>query len=88
LEIKRRLGAAAKNMESLERSKFTVASEFYTEEEMATFKKPKKPKDSKKIRKRGSTALKPDDLLVGTAIVAADEDFGSRYCDYYTKLYS
>ena len=74
-EIKRRLNAATKNMDTLERSKFTVASEFYTEEEMTAFKKPKKKKESKKMRKRGT--LKPDDLLVETNTVA-DADFGSR----------
>ncbi len=55
-----------------------LATEYYTSEEMAAFKKPKK-KPSKKLRKRG---LKPDDLLsLGSsgAAAAADKDYGSRY---------
>lgn len=58
LEMKRRLMMANKKLESLETPKYVQAREFYTEEEMLTFRKPKKKKD--KIRK--SRSLKAADL--------------------------
>uniref|UniRef100_A0A914X4B4 U4/U6.U5 tri-snRNP-associated protein 1 n=1 Tax=Plectus sambesii TaxID=2011161 RepID=A0A914X4B4_9BILA len=76
IEIKRRLHAATKNEQSLEQPKFTLASEYYTSEEMTAFKKPKKKTKKDKLRKR--TALKADDLIP-MAIEATEEgDFGSR----------
>ncbi|KAI6190497.1 U4/U6.U5 tri-snRNP-associated protein 1 [Aphelenchoides bicaudatus] len=58
LEMKRRLMMANKRFETLEVPKYTQAREFYTEEEMLTFRKPKKKKD--KLRK--SRTLKAADL--------------------------
>lgn len=68
LEMKRRLMMANKKFETLETPKYTQAREFYTEEEMLTFRKPKNKKD--KLRKGRS--LKAADL---EAVVeeAADE---------------
>ncbi|KAI6237125.1 hypothetical protein M3Y95_00232100 [Aphelenchoides besseyi] len=60
LEMKRRLMMANKKFESLESTKYVPAREFYTEEEMLSFRKPKKKSD--KIRKR--KALKASDLAV------------------------
>ncbi|TKR89556.1 hypothetical protein L596_013639 [Steinernema carpocapsae] len=73
--MRRNLEMASRNLQSLEQEKFTVASEFYTEEEMIAFRKPKK-KDGKKFRKRGGDkVLRADDLVPQ----AADEDdLGSR----------
>lgn len=58
LETKRRLAMANKKFESLETPKYIPAREFYTEEEMLTFRKPKKKKD--KLRK--TRTLKAADL--------------------------
>jgi U4/U6.U5 tri-snRNP-associated protein 1 len=61
LEMKRRLMMANKKFESLETPKYVQAQEFYTAEEMLTFRKPKKKKD--KLRKGRS--LKAEDLGTG-----------------------
>ncbi|KAI6219593.1 U4/U6.U5 tri-snRNP-associated protein 1 [Aphelenchoides fujianensis] len=60
-EMKRRLLMANKKFESLESTKYVLARDFYTEEEMAAFRKPKKKKTDK-IRKRKT--LKAADLEV------------------------
>uniref|UniRef100_A0A1I7RX34 U4/U6.U5 tri-snRNP-associated protein 1 n=1 Tax=Bursaphelenchus xylophilus TaxID=6326 RepID=A0A1I7RX34_BURXY len=59
LEMKRKLFMANKKLESLESSKYTLAREFYTEEEMVSFRKPKKVKKDK-MRKRKT--LKASDI--------------------------
>lgn len=58
MEMKRRLMMANKRFETLETPKYVQAREFYTEEEMLTFRKPKKKKD--KLRK--ARVLKAGDL--------------------------
>ncbi|KAK0412728.1 hypothetical protein QR680_006372 [Steinernema hermaphroditum] len=72
--IKRELEKATRNLQTLDQEKFKVASEFYTEEEMISFRKPKKKKDGKKLRKKGKV-LKADDLMPEAA---DDDDRGSR----------
>ncbi|CAD5225951.1 unnamed protein product [Bursaphelenchus okinawaensis] len=59
LEMKRKLMMANKKFETLESSKYTLAREFYTEEEMVSFRKPKKLKKDK-MRKRKT--LKASDI--------------------------
>ncbi|KAL3067946.1 hypothetical protein niasHT_037936 [Heterodera trifolii] len=59
LETRRRLMMLNKKFESLESTKYTLANEFHTEEEMIAFRRPKK-KGGKSTRKR--KALKADDL--------------------------
>uniref|UniRef100_A0A7E4VPS9 U4/U6.U5 tri-snRNP-associated protein 1 n=1 Tax=Panagrellus redivivus TaxID=6233 RepID=A0A7E4VPS9_PANRE len=65
LRVKRKLHMANKQLQSLETPKYKIASEFYTEEEMISFRKPKKKKDksSRKVRGSKSSALKADDLM-------------------------
>jgi U4/U6.U5 tri-snRNP-associated protein 1 len=58
LEMNRRLMMANKKFETLEMPKYVPAREFYTEEEMLTFRKPTKKKD--KLRK--TRTLKASDL--------------------------
>lgn len=53
---------ANKKLVSLESPKYKVASEFYTEEEMISFRRPKSKKE-KKMRKRTQKILKASDLL-------------------------
>ena len=60
LQQKRIQFMANKQLQSLETPKYKIASEFYTEEEMISFRKPKKKKDGSKTRKR--KGLKADDL--------------------------
>ncbi|EDO37415.1 predicted protein [Nematostella vectensis] len=60
-------------MVSLEMEKPRIASEYYTQEEMVQFKKPKK---KRKVRKR--EALKADDLEAITSGDAGSGDHGSR----------
>ena len=50
--VKRNLFMANKKLQSLETPKYKIAAEFYTEEEMISFRKPKKKKDGSKSRKR------------------------------------
>ncbi|KAM3716755.1 U4/U6.U5 tri-snRNP-associated protein [Dirofilaria immitis] len=69
MEMRRKLFMANKKLESLETSKYTVASEFYTEEEMLLFRRPKSKKD-KKLRKRKGKMLKVDDLVPDEVVLA------------------
>ncbi|VDM96675.1 unnamed protein product [Thelazia callipaeda] len=62
LKMRRKLFMANKQLESLEPTKYTVASEFYTQEEMLAFRRPKSKKE-KKLRKRKEKILKADDLI-------------------------
>lgn len=59
-------------VESLEMKPSQIATEYYTTDEMAKFKKPKRK--VKKLRKGGS--LKADDLVMSADVVT--EDYGSR----------
>uniref|UniRef100_A0A915CD57 U4/U6.U5 tri-snRNP-associated protein 1 n=3 Tax=Parascaris univalens TaxID=6257 RepID=A0A915CD57_PARUN len=63
MEVRRNLFMANRRLESLETQKYKVASEFYTEEEMISFRRPKSKKDGKKMRKRREKILKADDLI-------------------------
>ncbi|KAE9546106.1 hypothetical protein FO519_010682, partial [Halicephalobus sp. NKZ332] len=65
--VKRNLFMANKKLQSLETPKYKIAAEFYTEEEMISFRKPKKKKDGSKSRKRKgkeediAESLKPEE---------------------------
>uniref|UniRef100_A0A914YLS1 U4/U6.U5 tri-snRNP-associated protein 1 n=1 Tax=Panagrolaimus superbus TaxID=310955 RepID=A0A914YLS1_9BILA len=61
LQQKRNLFMANRKLQTLDTPKYKVASEFFTEEEMISFRKPKKKKDGTKSRKR--KGLKVDELL-------------------------
>lgn len=71
LEIKSKLNH--KRLESLDGPGLTLASEYYTEQEMTAFKKTKKKK-VRKIRQK----LKADDLLPLAGDVPDSKDVGSR----------
>lgn len=60
-----------RNLVSLEMDKPSIAREFYTDEEMIAFRKPKKSKDGKKIRKR--KGLKADELVPEEETETAEE---------------
>ncbi|OZC06495.1 hypothetical protein X798_06517 [Onchocerca flexuosa] len=77
MEMRRRLLMANKKLESLETSKYSVASEFYTEEEMLSFRRPKSKKD-KKLRKRKGKMLKADDLIPDEAALADDTERAAK----------
>ncbi|VDN56019.1 unnamed protein product [Dracunculus medinensis] len=74
MEIRRRLFMANKKLESLDSYQYKVASEFYSQEEMLSFRKPKRKKDTKKMRKRKEKILK--DLVGGVDLtgVLVDDD--------------
>nr|XP_019547252.2 U4/U6.U5 tri-snRNP-associated protein 1 isoform X1 [Aedes albopictus] len=61
-----------KKLEALDTLPLTLASEFFTETEMASFKKPKKK--VRKIRQK----LKADDLLNSIPEASSSQDLGSR----------
>ncbi|VDK18795.1 unnamed protein product [Anisakis simplex] len=61
--IRKNLMMANKRLESIENQKYRVASEFYTAEEMISFRRPSKKKDGKKLRKRKVRVLRADDLV-------------------------
>ncbi|XP_021701917.1 U4/U6.U5 tri-snRNP-associated protein 1 [Aedes aegypti] len=61
-----------KKLEALDTIPLTLASEFYTETEMASFKKPKKK--VRKIRQK----LRADDLLGSVPEASSSQDLGSR----------
>lgn len=63
-EMKRKLFMENKKLISLEAPKFQIAREYYTEEEMIAFRKPKKTKDGKKIRKRGKVIFEVIDAIL------------------------
>uniref|UniRef100_A0A1I8AZM1 U4/U6.U5 tri-snRNP-associated protein 1 n=1 Tax=Meloidogyne hapla TaxID=6305 RepID=A0A1I8AZM1_MELHA len=60
-EARRKLMMVNKKFESLGETKYTLANEFYTEEEVIQFRRLKKKKTSKNSRKKGST-LKTTEL--------------------------
>ena len=65
-----------KKLQSLECQPLKIASEYYTEQEMSSFKKVKRR--VKKVRSRSDQVLKADDLLQGAAAESASSDLGSR----------
>ncbi|KAF8383791.1 hypothetical protein PRIPAC_72933 [Pristionchus pacificus] len=69
---------AGKTLVSLEMDKFKVASEFYTQEEMISFRKPKKNKKERTGRKKLGKALKADDLMPLEEENGGGRDIGSR----------
>ncbi|GMT12476.1 hypothetical protein PFISCL1PPCAC_3773, partial [Pristionchus fissidentatus] len=74
-----RMEMAGKTLVSLEMDKFKVASEFYTQEEMISFRKPKKNKKERTGRKKlGGKALKADDLMPLEEQNGGSRDRGSR----------
>ncbi|KAL3986047.1 SART-1 family protein [Acanthocheilonema viteae] len=77
MKMRRKLLMANKKLESLETSKYTVASEFYTEEEMLSFRRPKSKKD-KKLRKRKGKILKADDLIPDESALADDTERAAK----------
>uniref|UniRef100_A0A1I7W4R8 U4/U6.U5 tri-snRNP-associated protein 1 n=1 Tax=Loa loa TaxID=7209 RepID=A0A1I7W4R8_LOALO len=77
MEMRRKLFMANKKLESLETPKYTVASEFYTEEEMLLFRRPKSKKD-KKLRKRKEKMLKADDLIPDESTLADDAERAAK----------
>ncbi|CAJ0586117.1 unnamed protein product, partial [Mesorhabditis spiculigera] len=82
-EMRQRLLMAGKILVNLDDSnKFTRASEFYTQEEMISFRKVKKEKKEKKLRKRGGKEkggmLKADDLVPVEPAGGADRGSRSR----------
>ncbi|MFH4974329.1 hypothetical protein AB6A40_001038 [Gnathostoma spinigerum] len=80
-EIRKKLLLAGKRLESLETPAYKVASEYYTEEEMVSFRKPKK-KGEKKLRKKKTKMLKADDLVPdGELSGAAGEKEVKRIAD-------
>uniref|UniRef100_A0A0R3S044 U4/U6.U5 tri-snRNP-associated protein 1 n=1 Tax=Elaeophora elaphi TaxID=1147741 RepID=A0A0R3S044_9BILA len=77
MEMRRKLFMANKKLESLGAPKYTIASEFYTEEEMLLFRRPKSKKD-KKLRKRKEKMLKADDLIPDESALAEDSGSAAR----------
>lgn len=71
LEIRAKL--QNKKLDSLDIVPLTLASEYYTETELASFKKPKKKK-VRKIRQK----LRADDLLADVPGLSSSQDLGSR----------
>ncbi|CAG9530104.1 unnamed protein product [Cercopithifilaria johnstoni] len=71
IKMRQKLLMANKKLESLDTLKYTVASEFYTEEEMLSFRRPKSKKD-KKLRKRKEKMLKADDLIPDESALVDD----------------
>lgn len=65
-----------KKVESLESRPLQIASEYYTAEEMVSFKKVKRR--VKKGGNKGSRTLKADDLIQKTQEEAVSSDLGSR----------
>ena len=74
--LKDRLQLQHKKIESLELKPLQIASEYYTSEEMTSFKKVKRR--VKKVRPKSDRVLKADDLLQDTNEGAATSDLGSR----------
>lgn len=74
--LKDRLQLQQKKIESLEMKPLQIASEYYTSEEMSSFKKVKRR--VKKVRPKSDRVLKADDLLQDTNEEPASADLGSR----------
>lgn len=74
--IKDKLKLQHKKIESLESRPLQVASEYYTSEEMVSFKKVKRR--VKKIRPKSTRVLKADDLVNETSEELASSNLGSR----------
>ncbi|VDK88079.1 unnamed protein product [Litomosoides sigmodontis] len=77
MRMRQKLLMANKKLESLETTKYTVASEFYTEEEMLSFRRPKSKKD-KKLRKRKGKMLKADDLISDESTLADNTEGAAK----------
>ena len=75
-QIKMKLKMEQKRIESLESRPLQIASEYYTQQEMSSFKKVKRR--VKKTKTKGSQILRADDLLPDTAAGASSSDLGSR----------
>ncbi|GMS80557.1 hypothetical protein PENTCL1PPCAC_2732, partial [Pristionchus entomophagus] len=73
-----RMEMAGKTLVSLDQDKFKVASEFYTQEEMISFRKPKKNKKERTGRKKMGKALKAEDLMPLEEENGGARDMGSR----------
>lgn len=73
--LKEKLKEQQKRIETLESRPLRIASEYYTAEEMVSFKKPKRR--VKKIRS-SKEILKADDLLKDVAAESTTSDLGSR----------
>lgn len=74
--LKDKLKLQHKTIESLESRPLQIASEYYTSEEMVSFKKVKRR--VKKIRPKSDRVLKADDLIQETPEDAVSSDLGSR----------
>jgi U4/U6.U5 tri-snRNP-associated protein 1 len=73
--MKDKLKLQQKKIESLESRPLQIASEYYTAEEMVSFKKVKRR--VKKVRSKGDGILKADDLIQETQETTSS-DLGSR----------
>lgn len=74
--MKDKLKLQQKKIESLESRPLQIASEYYTAEEMVSFKKVKRR--VKKVRSKGDGILKADDLIQETQEETTSSDLGSR----------
>jgi U4/U6.U5 tri-snRNP-associated protein 1 len=74
--MKDKLQLQQKKIESLESRPLQIASEYYTAEEMVSFKKVKRR--VKKVRSKGDRILKADDLIQETQEEISSSDLGSR----------
>ena len=74
--LKDKLKMQQKKIESLESRPLQIASEYYTAQEMVSFKKVKRR--VKKVRSKGDGILKADDLIQETQEVSVSSDLGSR----------
>jgi U4/U6.U5 tri-snRNP-associated protein 1 len=74
--MKEKLQLQQKKIESLVSRPLQIASEYYTAEEMVSFKKVKRR--VKKVRSKGDRILKADDLIQETQEEITSSDLGSR----------
>lgn len=75
-QIKMKLKLEQKKIESLESRPLQIASEYYTQQEMSSFKKVKRR--VKKTKPKGGQMLRADDLLPDAAAAASSSHLGSR----------
>ena len=74
--MKDKLKLQQKKIESLESRPLQIASEYYTAEEMVSFKKVKRR--VKKVRSKSDRILKADDLIQEKPEEITSSDLGSR----------
>jgi U4/U6.U5 tri-snRNP-associated protein 1 len=74
--MKEKLQLQQKKIESLVSRPLQIASEYYTAEEMVSFKKVKRR--VKKVCSKGDRILKADDLIQETQEEITSSDLGSR----------